>query len=127
LDVRRAVPDATVYVLNGLPVGGAEVLAGNRLRPVLGNLAEIEEWAAYCRSRSTALPAAIHVDTGINRLGLEPGEVDRILAPPAMLEDFKVSLIISHLACGDQPDHPLNAGQAARFAQIRQRFPGIPA
>ena len=127
LDVRRAVPGATIYVLNGLPPGTAEAFALNRLQPVLGSTAEIEEWAAYCRSRATALPAAIHVDTGINRLGLETGEVDRIVASPSMLGDFVPSLIMSHLACGDDPDHPMNAQQNARFAHVRERFPGIPA
>jgi alanine racemase len=127
LDVRRAVPGATIYVLNGLPPGTAEAFALNRLRPVLGSTAEIEEWTACCGSRATALPAAIHVDTGINRLGLETGEIDRIVASPSMLGDFVPSLIMSHLACGDEPDHPMNAQQNARFAQICERFPGIPA
>jgi alanine racemase len=125
LDVRRMLPEATVYVLNGLPPGSAGIFAGNNLRPVLGSMADVSEWAEFCQSQGTALPAALHVDTGINRLGLEAGDIDRVVASPGILGAFEPCLIMSHLACADQPDHPMNSAQNQRFAAIRAKFPGI--
>lgn len=125
LDVRHALPDAIVYVLNGLPPGSSGIFADNQLRPVLGSMTDIAAWAEFCQSHGTALPAAIHVDTGINRLGLEAGDIDRLVASPGMLGAFEPCLIMSHLACADQPDHPMNSAQNERFAAIRAKFPGI--
>ena len=114
--------DATIYVLNGLMPGSAPVFIENGLRPCLSSLAEIEEWKA-----ATHLPCAIHFDTGMNRLGLTPGETDAFMTSNAWAEGLDVALIMSHLACADEPDHALNATQRDRFARIvetlQPRFP----
>src|SRR4051794_28692304 len=69
LRLRRALPDAVIYVLDGLIEGTAKAYADADLRPVLSSWAEIEEWAAY-KERGVRAGSAIHVDTGMNRLGL---------------------------------------------------------
>ena len=104
---REVQPGATVYVLDGLLPGAEPHYAGFDLRPVLGSLAEVRDWAAYSRARGRRLPAAIHIDTGINRLGMPDYEVDQLAAEPALLEAFDLTLVMSHLACADyarQPD-----------------------
>ena len=65
-------PAAAIYVLDGLLPGAAAYYAGFDLRPCLGSLAEVREWAAYCDATGRQLGAAVHIDTGINRLGLPP-------------------------------------------------------
>lgn len=124
--LRAVLPEATIYVLNGLPPGAAPALADAVLRPVLGSLAEIEEWAGFCRGRAP-LPAALHVDTGMNRLGLAAGEAETLVERGDLLTAFSPALIMSHLACADMPDHPLNRLQLERFRQFRALFPGLPA
>ncbi|GGE46960.1 alanine racemase [Agaricicola taiwanensis] len=123
-EARQAAPDAAIYVLNGLPPGGAAEMAADRLRPVLGSMAEIEDWSI----NGDAHPAAIHVDTGMNRLGLSHEEAKVVAERHASGRlGFSPSLFMSHLACADDPEHPLNALQLDRFRQARALFPQVPA
>jgi alanine racemase len=121
------LPNATVYVLDGLMPGTAGVYPERGLRPVLGSLAEIAEWAAYSRAVGSRLPAAVHIDTGMNRLGMPAAEVHALAADPAPLADFTVSLVMSHLACGDTPGSPMNGRQKAAFDALRAMLPDAPA
>lgn len=122
--VMAAAPAATVYVLNGMAPGSAAMLAGLGLRPVLGSMAEIDEWAAL----ATPASAAIHIDTGMNRLGLSVAEARTVAERHSAGKlGFQPSLVMSHLACADEPEHPLNARQRATFEIARGLFPDIPA
>ncbi len=123
--VRAVAPEAAIYVLNGLLPGAAQAYAAHRLRPVLGSGPEIADWAAFCRSAGR-LPAAIHVDTGMNRLGLPPGEAASLAGVPA-LGDFEPALVMSHLVSAEDPSDPATARQVADFASIAALFPGVPA
>ena len=125
--IRAAAGEATIYVLNGLAPGSAPAFEAIDARPVLGNLEEIDEWAAFCRSRGVKLPAALHVDTGINRLGLTAADVDALAIAPDALSEVECTLIMSHLACADEPANPMNADQVARFDTLRARLPAAPA
>jgi alanine racemase len=113
-------------VLNGLLPGTASTYAGLALRPILGSPEEIAEWTAICRDAGARLPAAIHLDTGINRLGLTPAQAAEIAASP-LLRDFEPTLVMSHFVSSEEPETPLNARQIARFGAVRQLFPGVPA
>jgi alanine racemase len=124
---RSVQPGATIYVLDGLLPGAEDHYAGFNLRPLLGSLEEVREWAAFCRSRKWRLPAAIHIDTGINRLGMPPAEVEKLAAAPEFLQPFDLSLVMSHLACADEPDNPMNAAQRALFDRLRAELPPAPA
>jgi alanine racemase len=123
---REACGDARVYVLNGLLPGSAATYVGFALRPILGSPDEIAEWAAFCRDAGTRLPAAIHVDTGMNRLGLTPAEAAEAARSP-LLADFEPALVMSHFVSAEEPENPFNARQIARFAAVRQAFLGVPA
>jgi alanine racemase len=107
--LRALLPAAEVYVLNGLPAGGAAALRAARLRPCLKSLADVAAWA----EAGDGAPAALHIDTGINRLGLGPDEVAGLAADRRALEGIEVALVMSHLACGDDPEAPMNARQLA--------------
>lgn len=125
--LRRALPEAAIYVLDGLLPGAARDYAALSLRPVLGSPEEIAEWAQACRATGRHLPAAIHVDTGINRLGLTPDQVDRLAGDPRDLDAIQIDLVMSHLACADAPNNPMNAAQVERFDALRARLPAAPA
>ena len=126
LTARRAAPDAVIYILNGVFEGAEETLAKADLRPVLGSWPEIEAWAAF-RPGGAKPSAAIHIDTGMNRLGLTLHEALALARRPDLLGAIGPSLVMSHLACADTPDHPLNQAQLALFGEIRREFAGIPA
>jgi alanine racemase len=122
--VRRVAPTAAVYVLGGLAPGTAEAFAEADLRPVIGSLAELAEWDAFRAGTGWRGGAALHVDTGMNRLGLAPEQAAEV-AGGASGADLR--LLMSHFACSEEPSHPLNARQMAEFREVRALFPGIPA
>lgn len=129
LAVRRMladVPDAVVYVLNG-PEGAEATLVAHDLRPVLNSLASIATWADHARRCETPLAAAIHVDTGMARLGLPDDELERLVKEPSRLDGLRVTCLMSHLACADAADHELNRRQLAAFRSACERLPCIPA
>jgi alanine racemase len=123
--LRAVAPKAAIYVLNGLNPGTAAAYGAIGARPVLGSRPEIEEWDAHARQSRTA-PAALHIDTGMMRHGLTPAEANALADGMSPLS-FKPSLIMSHLACADDPQNPMTGRQTAAFRTIAARFPGIPA
>ncbi len=126
LAVRAALPDAHIFVLDGLFPGSAPLFVGERLMPVINSLPMLEEWLVACLGRNEALPAALHFDTGMNRLGFRLGETSIV---KRMCDEvgYSPQMIMSHLACADQPQHEKNRTQLALFASVVAQFPGIPA
>ena len=125
--LRSIDPSIVIYVLDGLLPGAAAHYAGFDLRPCLGSLDEIREWAEFCTAKGQRLRAAIHLDTGINRLGLPAADVDVLAASPEVLGQFRCSLMMSHLACADEPLHPKNQQQRETFDLLRRKLPPAPA
>jgi alanine racemase len=123
--LRAAVPAAVIYVLDGL-IGGAGLYADADLRPVLGSWPEVEEWLAFRKAGGTT-GAALHVDTGMNRLGLTLHEALELRRDERTLRQLAPDLIVSHLACADTPDDPMNRRQLALFREVRNQFPDIAA
>jgi alanine racemase len=123
---RSVAPDATIYVLNGLLTGTGRTYADFDLRPVLGSLEEIDEWASFSRAQGRKFKAAVHVDTGMNRLGLTVPE-GLALKDSSNLRDFELALLMSHFVSAEESDNSLNEQQIAAFEALRQSLPGIPA
>ncbi len=121
--VREALPDAEIHVLGGCLPGAEQTFEAFRLVPVLNGLGDIERWSAHCRSRGTPRPADVHVDTGMSRLGLSPEELDTLADEPDRLRGIDVRLVMSHLACADEPGHEANGRQLAAFRHARERLP----
>lgn len=124
--VRAAVPDAHIFVLNGLYPGAANLYIRQNLMPVLSSMAMLEEWLAKCLERSEAYPAALHFDTGMNRLGFRLNEATIVRGRLEQL-GYAPQMVMSHLACADQPNHEKNRTQLALFQSVMAQFPGIPA
>lgn len=126
-ELRAILPHADIYVLDGLFSGQAAYYVQHNLRPALISLTEAEAWAAYGKAHGVRPPCALHADTGINRLGFPLEELNALLANGPLLAALNVSLLMSHLACADEPGHPMNARQRDAFAALRRRLPGVPA
>lgn len=126
--VRSVAPDATVYVLNGLLPGSCGAYAEHDLSPVLGSPEELREWAGFRAGGARARPAALHLDTGMNRLGLPAGDgLGAILALKSEIDAAGIGLVMSHFASSEDAADPGNARQMAAFAAIATALPGIPA
>lgn len=113
-------PDATIYILSGpvaSPWQGSAVLdvfQRANLRPVLSTPQQVAAWVG---GGLADRPFALQVESGMNRLGMDHADV------AALPDTLKPALVMSHLACADDPQHPQNADQLARFTALRQRFP----
>ncbi|KPL54857.1 alanine racemase [Prosthecomicrobium hirschii] len=127
LRLRAVAPDATVYLLNGLLPGWVDTIADAGIRPVLGSPEEWDDWAAAGARAGRPLPAALHIDTGMNRLGLTQAEAERLAADPTRRAAVALALVMSHLATADEPGHALIGRQLARFRAATALFPGVPA
>jgi alanine racemase len=124
--VRTRAKEATIYVLHGFTLQCAEAFIELGARPVINSMTELAEWDAFVAAHGWQGGAALHVDTGMNRLGVSPQEA-AALAPRVQTENHGIALLLSHLACADVPDHPLNAAQLQLFRELRSLYSGIPA
>ncbi|RRN64106.1 alanine racemase [Caulobacter sp. 602-1] len=113
--------EATIHVLDGVTPGSGDTLEGAKLTPVLNSLPQVEAWNA--QARAGRLKAALHVDTGMNRLGLRPEELKVLVGAVDRLKRVEIDLVVSHLACADEPTHPLNAIQLQRFQEAVALLP----
>jgi len=123
---RAALPSAALYVLSGFFQTSGDAFAKIDAKPVIGDLNELAEWDVFCRRSGWAGGAAIHIDTGMNRLGLTVEEAQGIL-PRINAGDHGITLVMSHLACAENLNHPLNAKQLVTFREIASLFSGVPA
>src|SRR3954452_10063051 len=125
--VRAAVPaSAAVYVLDGFFQNSGDAYARIDCRPVIGDLNELAEWDVFCRRAGWNGGAAIHIDTGMNRLGLTIAEAQGII-PRINAGDHGITLVMSHLASAELLNNPHNARQLAAFREIASVFSGVPA
>ena len=118
--LREVLPDATIYVLHGvLPHTELDFLRYN-LIPVLSTPRQLFDWNHLGHKENITLPAALHINTGMTRLGLSETDVAALCKNvPAYLN---ISLVISHLACADNPENPKNVDQLNRFDTLCERL-----
>jgi alanine racemase len=123
---RAALPEAVIYVLNGFFQNTGEAYAKINCRPVIGELNELAEWDLFCRRSGWSGGAAIHIDTGMNRLGFTIQEAQGLI-PRVNAGDHGITLVMSHLVSAEQLNSPVNARQLAAFREIASLFTGVPA
>ena len=123
---RKFAPTAEIYALDGLVGNSAAVFARLGVKPVLSTLDDVVAWSALCRARGEKLSAALHIDTGLNRLGLPARDVRHLAADPSMMAGIKLDLVMSHLASADNPRDPKNRDQLLAFETLSALFPGVP-
>lgn len=115
--------DWRLYVLNGVRSGGETGLLADRMRPVLNSLEDVLRWRGFAASSGKPVNCAIHLDTGMTRLGLLGADVERLRAQPDLLDGLKVDFWMTHLSCADDAGHPMNREQLDLF---RDRARGLP-
>ncbi len=125
--LRRALESrAEIAVLNG-PLASTEAdFVAEDLIPVLNDPGQIKAWQQIAQQQG-GLPAMLHVDTGMSRLGLTGREFAAFADDPSRWRAIRWRALMSHLACADTPEHALNETQHQRFIAARRRMPGVPA
>lgn len=115
LALRQSVAEGNVYVFAGpLDAAEATAMAEHGLTPVLNDAAQVARWRPH-----RELPAVVHVDTGMHRLGFPDSALE-----PSLFAGLNVALVMSHLANADDLGHPLNRQQVERFRKVAALFPG---
>lgn len=128
LALRQALGrEPQIYVLNGILPGAEMACATAGLATVVNSLEQLAAWRATAGVLGLSLPAALQVDSGMSRLGMEPQEVEQLAADKSLLEGIDVRLVMSHLACADEPEHPANVAQKEAFDLLRAQLPAAPA
>ncbi|WP_342362234.1 alanine racemase [Terrarubrum flagellatum] len=117
--VRSAAPNATIFVLNGFPPGAAELYRAVDARPAIGGIDEAREW-----SQQGVGACALHIDTGMNRLGFPFDSLDDAGVADAIAR-LNVDVVMTHFVASEVPDDPVNATQIARFRDVMRRFPDV--
>lgn len=131
LELRRVLsdagyPNAAIYVLNGPLPGTERELMDARVIPVLNSLGDLELWRAAGKAAGVRPAAALHIDSGMSRLGLPDDEVERLAEDPAPLADIDLHCYMTHLSSAPEPAHPENAAQLERFDAALARLPAAP-
>ncbi len=118
-ELRALAPAADIYVLEGAVSGAVDELVALRAVPVLSSLEQLERWQGHGR-------AGLHIDTGMTRLGLSAADVRALAARPELLKGVELEHVLTHLACADEPEHPLNRAQLQSFDELRRLLPPAP-
>lgn len=116
-------PEPSIVQLHGPGRGEAEALHRANVLPVLNSLEQVAEWTALARSVGMALPGALHLDTGMNRLGLGAGDVAVLTREPERLAGADLRLVMSHLTTAEEAANKVNRRQLITFLQRTAAVP----
>lgn len=112
----------TIFVFDGLMDGAERDFTEHDLVPVLNTLGEVDAWRAFCSGVGEALPCALHVDTGMSRLGLDERELKHMTDSPERITELNLKWLVSHLVSAEEPDNPTNAAQLECFRAALKSF-----
>lgn len=123
-DALGTVP--TIFVLHGFLPGSEAQGEAAGLIPVVNSTGQLAAWSDLGRRLGKRLPAAIQVDSGMSRIGLAPVEVEVLAADLSAFDGIELRLVMSHLACADEPDHGANESERLEFERLRRMLPQAP-
>ncbi|WP_306118688.1 MULTISPECIES: alanine racemase [unclassified Roseitalea] len=119
--VRAAAPKARIFMLSGIAPEWLDAAIESELVPVLGSVEQAALWA----ERGGGRPCGLQVDTGMNRLGLRVDEALALASHAGLRAKLTIVHVMSHFACAEQPDHPMNRAQMESFQPVLAAFSGI--
>lgn len=121
--------DSEIYVLGGIRAGDEDEYVRANLIPVLSSIEMIERWAKVNSLSDVPARSVIKINTGMTRLGIDLPPFKALCADERLVKACNPVLLMSHLACADEPSHPLNHTQLENFMSsamlIRSLLPGI--
>lgn len=123
IQLRAINAQTPVAVLGGLFHGAEEEYLAQNITPILNSPDDMARWQNLARTKSKTLPAFLHIDTGMNRLGLSHDEIQNVINDKTLLDGIEIKTIMTHFACADEKDHALTTQQASQFATYIDAFP----
>jgi alanine racemase len=112
-----------LVALNGIAAADAPAALAANVVPALNALDDVLAWNAAAGRLGRRVRCALHIDTGMNRLGLDADAVAKLGDDAALTAGLEIALVISHLACAEETANPLNREQRQRFETLRRRLP----
>lgn len=125
IELRSVLKDAPIYVFHGIAPGTEATFLDHHLTPVLNDAGQIDLWQSAAQAGNHKLPAVLHIDTGMNRLGVSVDEAMHLLDDHAKTGGIDWQFFMSHLACAHDPEHFLNLRQLHRFKKLESLFPQV--
>lgn len=127
IELRDILKDAStqIYILGGLFPNTSDIFKNHSLTPVLNSIEEIEQWSEFNARNNTSLNSILHVDTAMNRLGLQDTDLSYIEDHKEIIEPACIKTVMSHFACADEKDHPLSQAQYQKFLQTCKLFTNV--
>ena len=122
LELRRLQDSVRIFVLNEMPADSLPLFTRHKLLPVLNTLDEVRAWTFS----AAGAPAAVQIDTGMTRAGLSGEDLAALNTNRGLKSSLNLVLVMSHLACADEPAHPMNLQQLERCEALRWHWPAVP-
>ena len=116
-----------IMTLHGCHLDQLDDHAAFRITPVLNDLEQLSRWRMFSQRKSDRLPAMLHIDTGMTRLGFDPDQIDWLIENKSALDAVDCRYVMSHLVSAEIADDPTNARQLDAFNEVRRWFAGMPA
>lgn len=117
--------DYTIYVLHGLPINSEALFLKYHLTPILNDIDQLCRWTQLCTDHNHSYSAGVQFDTGMSRFGIGQDSLNDLQQFNWTI--FKPSLVMSHLACADVPEHPANQQQLEQFQAVKRLIPNCRA
>ncbi|WP_444891422.1 alanine racemase [Microbulbifer sp. DLAB2-AA] len=111
-----------IVILTGVRTGAELECARAGLMPTLFTLEQLRNWVDISVSEGIKAPCAVKIDSGMTRLGMSPEEFDLLLRDSQLLRSADIRILLSHLACADEPQHPQNNIQLRSFKAAGERL-----
>ena len=128
IEIKKLISDREVNLLFGVNTEEeAFICLEKKINPVINHLGQFEIWQGACKKISSSnnvyIPKAwFHIDTGMSRLGIPEKELEKIIERYITSMKFPFNGVISHLACAEEPEHPMNCIQLKRFRLLRDKI-----
>ena len=127
IELRKINKKIKIFILNGLILKNIKLIKKYNLIPIINNLSQLRRIEYFQNKNNTNIKIALHFDTGMSRLGLDESETKYLIQNKYKLLKFsKLVLVMSHLACADNPKSELNKKQLLKFLNLRKHFPTVP-
>ena len=116
-----------IMTLHGCHIDQLEDHATFQITPVLNDLEQLSRWSRFSQRQSNKLPALLHIDTGMTRLGFDTDQINWLIENKSALDGVNCRYVMSHLVSAEISNDPINATQLNAFNEVQRRFAGIPA
>lgn len=124
--LRQMLGNVEIIVLHGIDRADFKEALAHKITPMINHLDALQDWALFARQQGASVPVMIHLDTGMNRLGLSPSEQEKLAAQHEWLSGLEIKAWASHFACADEFDNDMTTRQRDQLAAMLKRLPSAP-